>query len=49
MTIDATVVSLERALRYRTTDDQISECWLYDHDQQLVDRAWSTPLGQTPS
>ena len=46
MTIGTTAVSLERALRYRTTDDQISECWLYDHDQHLVDRAWSTPPGQ---
>jgi uncharacterized protein len=41
ITIDASVFTVERALRYRATDDQIVECWLYDHDQHLVDQAWS--------
>lgn len=49
MMIDSTVITLARALRYHTADDRISECWLYDHDQHLVDRAWSNPLGETPA
>jgi ketosteroid isomerase-like protein len=49
VTIDDTVTTVARALRYRTTDNRISECWLYDHDQHLVDRAWSSPLGGTLS
>jgi ketosteroid isomerase-like protein len=39
---DATVV-LPRALRYRVAGDRIVECWLYDHQQQLVDEAWGQP------
>lgn len=37
-------VRLPRALRYRVQNDRIVECWLYDHQQHLVDRAW----GQQP-
>ena len=49
MRIEGDVVSVARALRYRTLDDRISECWLYEHDQQLVDRAWSGPIEETPT
>lgn len=45
MQVDGTEATVLRALRYRTTDGRISECWLYDHDQHLVDRAWSDPAG----
>jgi uncharacterized protein len=44
MNSGTSTVTVERALRYRIVDDRISECWLYDHDQHLVDRAWSNPL-----
>lgn len=42
MTLDGVRLSVQRALRYRVAEDRIVECWLYDHDQHLVDRAWST-------
>ena len=45
MVVDGVPATLARALRYRTVDDRIGECWLYDHDQHLVDRAWSPPRG----
>lgn len=48
MTIGAVAITLARALRYRTVDDLIIECWLYDHDQHLVDRAWNQPIQETP-
>jgi hypothetical protein len=35
-------VTVFRALRYRTSNDLLAECWLYDHDQHIVDQAWST-------
>jgi uncharacterized protein len=30
-----------RSLRFRLHDGLIAECWLYDQDQHLVDRAWA--------
>lgn len=36
-------VVVDRCLRYRVDGDLIVEVWLYDHQQQLVDRAWSQP------
>ena len=42
MTVGGETVQLARALRYRSADDRIVECWLYDHDQHLVDRAWAS-------
>lgn len=39
------MVRLPRALRYRVQNDRIVECWLYDHQQHLVDRAWGQPPG----
>jgi uncharacterized protein len=41
MLVDSSTVTLARALRYRCADDRLAECWLYDHDQHLVDRAWA--------
>jgi uncharacterized protein len=41
VTIDGEAHRVQRALRYRIEDDLIVECWLFDHDQHLVDRAWS--------
>jgi uncharacterized protein len=32
---------VRRILRYRVVDDQFTECWLYEEDQELIDRAWS--------
>ncbi|MEQ1699534.1 MAG: nuclear transport factor 2 family protein [Ilumatobacteraceae bacterium] len=49
MTVDHTTTQVARALRYHVADDRIGECWLYDHDQHLVDRAWSNPLPDTPT
>jgi len=41
--IDGERVTVDRCLRYRVDGDLIVEVWLYDHQQQLVDRAWSQP------
>jgi uncharacterized protein len=30
-------VEIERMLRYGVRDGKLSECWVYDEDQQLVD------------
>jgi uncharacterized protein len=38
--LDAATVTVPRALRYRVENDHIVECWLFDFDQHLVDRAW---------
>ncbi len=43
MLVDGVSVELDRALRFRIHGGLIVECWLYDHDQHLVDRAWSRP------
>ncbi len=34
-------VEIHRLLVYRTDDDMLAECWLYDHDQALVDQVLS--------
>lgn len=31
---------IRRALRFRITGSQLSECWLYEENQALIDRAW---------
>ncbi len=43
MTIDGVEVEVQRALRYRVADGRIAECWLFDLDQHLADRAWEPP------
>lgn len=37
---DGEEAELQRVLRYRVRDGQLAECWLYDADQELVDRLW---------
>jgi hypothetical protein len=32
---------LRRVLRYRIEGGKLTECWLYDEDQALVDRLWA--------
>lgn len=39
--VDGAPVIVDRALRYRVEQGRISELWLYDRQQHLVDRAWS--------
>jgi hypothetical protein len=34
-------VEIRRVLRYRVAGDRFTECWLYEEDQAVVDRAWS--------
>lgn len=41
--IDGERVTVERCLRYRVNVGMIVEVWLYDHQQHLVDQAWSQP------
>lgn len=41
-TVDGERRAVQRALRYRISDGRFVECWLFDLDQGLVDRAWST-------
>jgi hypothetical protein len=41
LVVDGETRTVERALRFRLAQGQIHECWLYDHDQHLVDAAWS--------
>lgn len=41
--VDGAPVTVRRALRYRTNGHQLVECWLYDHDQHVVDAAWRDP------
>ncbi len=40
-TVDGTETELTRLLVYRVADGQLAECWVYDNDQALVDRAFS--------
>lgn len=48
LVVDGERIEIERALRFRLEDGRIAECWLYDHDQHLVDRAWSEPTETAP-
>lgn len=43
-TIGDRAAVVQRALRYRTDGERITELWLYDQDQHLVDQAWSRPM-----
>jgi hypothetical protein len=36
---------VRRVLVYRTEDDMLRECWLYDEDQRFVDRLWGRAPG----
>jgi hypothetical protein len=46
--INGETVSVLRALRFRTNGVTITECWLFDHSQNLVDQAWAQPLPEAP-
>jgi ketosteroid isomerase-like protein len=41
LVVDGETRTVERALRFRLAHGQIQECWLFDHDQHVVDAAWS--------
>jgi uncharacterized protein len=34
-------VQIERMLRYQVRDGKLSECWIYDTDQRMVDEYWA--------
>ena len=38
-TVDGEQHELTRVLVYRVADGKLAECWLYDNDSALVDRA----------
>jgi hypothetical protein len=38
---DGAKVNLQRLLRYAVHEGRLSECWVYDEDQQLVDGYWA--------
>ena len=40
-TVDGERHRVQRALRYRIRDGRFVECWLFDLDQHVVDRAWA--------
>jgi uncharacterized protein len=41
--VDGETVTVQRALRYRIRDGLIAECWLFDMEQHLIDKAWTPP------
>ncbi|MEM8905792.1 MAG: nuclear transport factor 2 family protein [Actinomycetota bacterium] len=41
LTRDGETHELRRVLRYRIEGGHLDECWLYDEDQELVDRLWA--------
>ena len=43
LTVDGEQHEIRRVLRYRVVDGRFAECWLYEEDQALVDRAWADP------
>jgi uncharacterized protein len=38
---NGTSVEIERVLRYSVRDGKLSECWVYDEDQLLIDEYWA--------
>ncbi|MBI3768577.1 MAG: nuclear transport factor 2 family protein [Deltaproteobacteria bacterium] len=38
---DGRSVEIERLLRYCVRDGRLSECWIHDEDQRLVDEYWA--------
>ena len=41
-TVDGDSVEVMRLLTYRVADGKLAECWLFDPDQALVDRVFSS-------
>jgi hypothetical protein len=46
--VNGETVSVLRALRFRTNGVTITECWLFDHSQHLVDQTWAQPVPNAP-
>jgi SnoaL-like domain len=44
--IGGETVTVQRALRFRTNGRAVTECWLFDQDQHLVDKAWAQEAPQ---
>lgn len=42
-------IELERLLRYAVRDGKLSECWIYDEDQRLVDGVLAAPPQKSSS
>ena len=38
---------VRRLFVYTVRDRMLAECWVYDEDQRLIDRLWSSPRGAT--
>lgn len=38
--VDGQPHEIRRVLRFRVSADQFTDCWLYDEQQQVIDRAW---------
>lgn len=43
VTIGGETTEIRRVLRYRVSGSRFTECWLYDEEQALIDRAWGQP------
>ena len=41
LTVDGEVFEIGRLFRYVVSADRFTECWLYEENQDLIDRAWS--------
>ncbi len=41
LTVDGEAREIRRVLRFRIAGPALAECWLYDEDQALIDRAWA--------
>lgn len=41
LVLDGEVFAVWRAFRCRVAGDRIVECWVFDHDQHLLDRSWN--------
>jgi len=43
ITVDDNPTEIRRLFRYRVEGDRFAECWLYEENQALIDRAWADP------
>lgn len=43
ITVEGVEHEVERVLVYRARDGLLAECWVYDQDQRLIDRALAAP------
>jgi uncharacterized protein len=41
--VDGETLTVQRALRYVIRDGLIAECWLFDMEQHVIDKAWTPP------